>query len=268
MFIYNSSNSYVVSAKESHLVRDSFFEFFDSERPKIDPKSPEWRVSFKEYPRSARIFLPKLHLPQSTFADVLLKRKTWRSFSNNSLSLDILGTLLLWSVGLIHYHFRGYKQAKRIGSSENFGEEWRRPYPSGGARFPIETYVVIFNNGDGLRKGVYHYNLPEHSLESISGSSPENIKQALFYDFSKEAAALILLSFVAERSAKKYGSLGYKLGILEGGHIGQNFCLVSAALGLGICPLGGMKNYDIVSRELDLGKEETVFYQLAVGWPN
>lgn len=235
-------------------MNESFFKFFDSDRPEIDPESPEWKnISFKEYQRSPKILLPKALLPKINLADAILKRKTERDFSGKPIDVKTLGVLLFWSAGLIHQ------------SSKESEEKFRRPYPSGGARYPVEIYMVVFN-GQDIENGAYHYNFKNHLLEKLFWASAGNIKNALPYDFSKKSAALILLSFAGERVFKKYGSLGYKLGLLEGGHIGQNIYLVGAALGLWVLALGGM-DYDVVSKELDLGGEENVFYQIALGWP-
>jgi SagB-type dehydrogenase family enzyme len=237
---------------------DPFFEFFYKDRPSVDPDSPEWReVSFKKYPRSPRILLPRPRpLGAVSLEEALKRRKTERDFSAKPLPLDILGSLFFWSFGLIH------KEANTSGN----GLVFRRPYPSGGARFPVEIYFAAFRIKD-LKKGAYHYNFREHALERIATADIENIRESLSYDFAKKSAGLILLSFIGERAMRKYGSLGYKLGLLEGGHIGQNIYLIGAALGLGVLALGGM-NYNVVHRELDLdSNDETLFYQLAVGWP-
>ncbi len=233
---------------------DPFFEFFGKEMPLININSPEWgMMTYKEYPRSPKIILPKpVSLPEKTIENVLRRRKTERNFSKRPISKEMLGQLLYWSAGLI---------SKTAGAANEF----RRFYPSGGARYPIEIYVANFIPGE-LDTGVYHYNVKNHILEKLSFSSAENIKHALLYDFSKDAALLLLLSFAGERTIKKYGNLGYKLGLLEAGHIGQNIYLVGAALGLGVLALGGM-NYEAVQKELNLGEDETVFYQLTVGKP-
>lgn len=246
-----------VLSAESHTEKmraDPFFEYFDKERPLINPNSLEWGiVTYKEYPRFPKIILPKpASLPIKTIEDILRRRKTERNFSKKPLSKEILGNLLFWSAGL-----------KNKGADDT--GEFRRFYPSGGARYPIEIYIANFIGGE-LNSGVYHYNIQEHSLEKLSFASAERIKHTLFFDFAKKAAFLIILSFVGEHATKKYGNLGYKLGMLEAGHIGQNIYLVGTALGLGVLALGGM-NYEVAQKELNLGEDETLFYQLAVGQP-
>ena len=252
---------------------DPFFNFFYKDRPFAGQDSSEWpeewkTIDFKEYPRSPRVLLPRpKELMQKNLGKVLMSRKTERNFSERPLSSETFSSLLFWSAGLIHEGLEEGLLGKlsSVIASEAKQSIFRRPYPSGGARFPVEIYLAVFN-GQDLKNDVYHYNVKKHALELIQQASFENIRQALPYDFAKKAAAVILLSFIGERTMKKYGNLGYKLGLLEAGHIGQNIYLVGAALGLGGLALGGM-DYDFVQKELDLGEEETVFYQLAIGPP-
>lgn len=236
--------------------QDPFFEFFESDRTVLNPLALEWTPpDFKEYPRSEKFILPKPPLfTEVRLVDALRLRQTERDFSAVPLSPEVLSALLFWSVGLIH---RGARDEK---------ESFRRPYPSGGSKYPVEIYVAAYRVTD-LPVGVYHYNFRDHALELIKSVSPQAIRDAHYYDFAKKAPLLILLSFLGERTIEKYGTFGYKLGLLEGGHIGQNVYLVGTALGLGVCALGGLRNYEIVQQELGLNAEETVFYQLAVGWP-
>lgn len=228
---------------------DPFFHFFESERRVVDPKSPEWNtIFFKEYPRSPRIYLPKPPELRHTLSQAILERKTERKFSDQPLDLVTLSALLFWSAGLVH------------GPSS-----FRRPHPSGGSRFPIETYCAIFRGGE-VEKGIYHYNVKAHALEKIRAGDAEIVRHALPYDFAREAAAIIMLTCVSDRTLGKYGSLGYKLALLEGGHIGQNIYLTGATLGLGVLSLGGVDDQS-AAKALDLGEEEALFYQLAIGWP-
>lgn len=234
---------------------DSFFNFFESDRKETDYTDSNLELAgFKEYPRASMILFPKPQAIKASLADAILYRKTERNFSNKALDLKTLGNLLFWSVGPT-YNFKKLQE-----------NSFRRPYPSGGALYPIEIYAVILIESD-IAKGVFHYSFKKHALQKLSWVSVDNIKAALPYDFAKKASALILLSFIGQRVFWKYGSLGYKLGLLEGGHVGQNICLVGAALGIGVLPLGGM-DYDVVHQELDFAADETIFYQLACGWPN
>lgn len=231
---------------------DSFFDFFYQNRPEIDLNSPEWGIpSFKTYPRAKKIPLPSPKKLRRSIDDVLKKRKTVRNFSYHPISLEILGTLLYFSAGMLR------QEDKKI--------KFRRPYPSGGAGYPVEVYTAVFIGDNELKEGVYHYNVQNHALEFLEFVKTEVIKNSLPYDFAKTAPGLILLSFISEKMTKKYGSLCYKLGMLEAGHVGQNICLVAEALGLGALPLGGV-DYAAVENELKFGEEESGVYEIAMGY--
>lgn len=230
---------------------DPFFDFFGSECPRMDLYSPTRKPFwFKEYPRSPKIHLSKPSLPNVSLQDAFLNRITTRTFSQKPIPMASLGSLLYWSAGMIH------------GMLKN-GEDGRRPYPSGGARYPIEIYVSS-GNLEHVEDGVFHYNAREHALERMRDGRAKKIQEAQSQDFAKKAPAFILFSLQKERVMEKYGTLGYKLGMLEAGHIGQNVYLAASALNMGTLALGGM-DYAAASRELGLGEEEPIFYHIAVG---
>ena len=58
----------------------------------------------------------------------------------------------------------------------------RRFYPSGGARYPLEVYLLI-QRVDSLTTGLYHYNVKENSLEILSTRLDDiaSFKEGLYY---------------------------------------------------------------------------------------
>ena len=235
-----------------------FFEFFKKNRPEIDLDPTKWpcpwrreNVRWKLYRRSPAIKLPKPELGKITLEKALTSRMSRREFSDKSVDISDLGAVLGWSAGF-------------IGKDPNPALS-RRPYPSGGAAYPVELYLLAFNVV-GADAGAYHYNNVDHSLENIIHADVGALKQSFHYDFVKKAAAVIVFSFIKERSFVKYGNLSFKFGLIEAGHLGQNIYLVSEALGIGCSAIGAMQD-EILHRELDLVAErETVFYAIALGY--
>ena len=75
----------------------------------------------------------------------------------------------------------------------------------------------------------------------------------------------MLISAVFNRTVIKYRDRGYRLILIEAGHLGQNISVVSAALGIKSCALGGFID-DKCNEILDLEKEkESVIYIFACG---
>lgn len=209
------------------------------------------KIHFKTYPRLDKIRVlikPEIrHL-----SDVIKKRKSIRSFSGQEISQNQIFHLLLNSCGLI-------EEKKDINNS-------RRSYPSAGARYPLEVYPIILNC-KGLKKGLYHYNVKENSLELLL---EENLNKWLIEITGGEkwignAAVVFIITGVLDRTRIKYGDRGYRYALIEAGHIGQNMCLLATELGLGSCPLGGFIDYKVNTLlDINLQKEVTL-YLVAIG---
>lgn len=235
-------------------MNDSFFEYFIRERENISQNLyGDSGVRYKEYARFPRTALPDPRELEVSLSRLLAHRHTTRDFSTEQISLADFGTLLHWVIG----------EVGERPDAPNGGKN--RPYPSGGAKYPIELYPIVLNV-EGVTPGVYHYHVPSHALEQISDTvDPKVLGAPLFYDFVQGAAAVLCLTFMKSRSVKKYGGLAYKLGMLEAGHVGQNAYLAAEALGLGCCGLGGGDQplmYSLL--EIDGGNEHVV-YAVAVG---
>lgn len=230
-------------------------EEFKPTNPKNWPK--EWKtIYFKEYPRLPKIFLPKPESLKFLLEESLTKRKSEREFSKKPVGLNNLSQLLFYSAGIIEEKEKDWNKTRRV-------------YPSGGARFPLEVYLCIFEKNRELEKGIYHYNVKEHSLERILQEEklgeliyPEIIWQEMI----KEAPMLLAIAGVFERNTIKYKERGYRYIFNEVGHLGQNIYLVSTALGIKCCAIGGFDD-DRFNKLLDIdGQVEGVLYAFALGY--
>lgn len=212
---------------------------------------PEWSTTYyKTYPRFKKIPLQAAK-PSADFFDLILSRKTDRNFAKDALTLGKLSTLLKYSCGL-------------TGEKDDWG---RRAYPSGGARFPLEIYPIIFSDVEGIPAGVYHYSVKEHALDTLSQRpfSRENIAQLATYPWVQHSSALIVITAVFWRNQMKYGERGYRYTLLEAGHLGQNIYLSSMALGLKCAGLGGVLDTNVESLIAVDGIDESLVYALVVG---
>lgn len=136
----------------------------------------------------------------------------------------------------------------------------------------------MVRNVSGLEEGVYHYDRDAHRLHVIEKTEiryadcfhdPDPIKvegDASGSGTLDGTCVAVVLASSMKKSYYKYGDRSWKLMLLEAGHIGQNICLVSAAMSrLGLCPLGGM-NHQILCDALHLvGYSEMPIYPLLLG---
>lgn len=212
----------------------------------------EWKTTYyKAYQR-----LPKIDLGnepfKADFFDLIKNRRSRRDFKREPLNKRELSLLLKYSCG----------NTGEIGEGRH-----RRAQPSGGGRFPIEVYPIVFRGGEDLSRGLYHYNVKEHSLDVLRDRefSGVDIHNLFTYPWVKDVACAIVMTSVFWRNQNKYGERGYRYILIEAGHIGQNVYLVSEALGLKCCALGGTRD-EALEKLIDIdGVTESVIYALAIG---
>ena len=218
----------------------------------------EWKeISFKSYPRFQQILLPieKFTLKGISLKTALIKRKSERKFKKNKLSLAEISELLYFSSGIV-----------RIVKQEGeFLNRTRRPYPSAGARYPLEIYLVV-NNVSGLKAGLYHYNVKKHALEALlEGNFAKRLARGTGQDWVKEAKLILLISAVFRRTEGKYKDRGLRYIFIEAGHLVQNIYLLAVGLGVSCCSIGGYID-DALNKLLDLnGIDESVVYLVCIG---
>ena len=199
----------------------------------------------KEYPR-----MPRFHLPlpplSASLAEVLEKRVSRRE-------LDVRATLTPEEIGALLGHALGAR------------EEKKRRYPSGGALYPIEIYVLT-SRVDAIQSGVHHYNVSAHALEHLWGipAGTDIFASHERNAWARDAAAVIIFTGIWRRNYQKYGDAGYLLAMLETGHMAQNVLLVAEACKLCACPLNGF-NDDATRALLDLDYWEQPVYTIALG---
>jgi len=202
-------------------------------------------IFHKEYPRLEKINLPKRERPKN-LERLFKKRRSIRDFSDKPLSLKQISTVI--------------GSCRIIEQRDKFE---RRTYPSAGARFPIEIYLIAFNINK-TPDGAYHYNSISHSLELLLKKDLTNVTEEIVSPFIRNPSAAIILTSVISRSEVKYAHKAYPFSLIESGHIGQNISLVCAQQKLGCCPIGGYVD-DTISEILDLTKNEIPLYVLALG---
>jgi SagB-type dehydrogenase family enzyme len=141
-----------------------------------------------------------------------------------------------------------------------------RTVPSAGGLYPIEVYPIV-NNVESLDQGIYHYNIPDHSLELLKKGDfrLEIAKGCLDQQMAYNAAVDFAWTAIIERSKWKYLQRCYRYIYMDAGHIGQNFYLIAEALGLGACTIGAIYD-DEINKLLGIdGIQETAIYVGVIG---
>lgn len=218
-------------------------------------KWPEsWiRIYFKSYPRFPKLYLDKTILSnnRSSLVDTILKRTSYNAKTDEAhyLTKDVLSTIFL--------------SASIINEGKDIKYSSKRAYPSGGARYPLELYIIIFKSRT-LKKGLYHYNVRIHALEYMWKVNRQDIKEVFNQKFSQTCSAIIIITAVIGRSSIKYEERAYTFSHIEAGHVGQNIYLLSESVGLKCRPFGLFDNKKML-KLLDFHtEEELIIYPIAI----
>jgi len=221
------------------------------------PGTPQ-PLKFKTIEGAERIALPPSDSKRDSFFQTLHARRTRRTFSPAPASLASISQLLRTTWGV-----QGFIKTKAFGSLP------LKTSPSGGARHPIEVYVMALRV-KGLDPGLYHYDARGHALERISSAATARKARAYCADqpYAARAAALFIMTAIFARSMWKYRHpRAYRVVLLDAGHLGQTFCLTATRLGLASFSTAALKD-TLIERDLAIdGISESVIYVTGCGMP-
>ncbi|MBD2511514.1 SagB family peptide dehydrogenase [Nostoc muscorum FACHB-395] len=164
-----------------------------------------------------------------SFTQVLESRKSIRVYGKKPITAQQLGEFLYRTARV-----KEVIQTKR-------GEIASRPYPSGGALYELELYLVI-NQCQDIPSGLYHYDPLEHQLCLLSEKT-ETV-EALIRDISQPMRqqdlpqVLIVIAARFQRVAWKYESIAYSIILKHVGALYQTMYLVATAMDLAPCGIG------------------------------
>lgn len=211
----------------------------------------------KGYPKTRQVRLPPPEC-DGEFPQVLLTRRTWRQFSRRPVELEKLATLLDLSFGVQSWL-----------DLPGVGRVALKTSPSGGARHPIEAYLLALRV-KGLPRGLYHYAAGTRRLELLrrGASSAQAVHYLSGQWWFGGAAAVVLMTAVFARTQWKYPApRAYRVVLIDAGHVCQTFCLVATWLAL--APFCTMALADSrIEKDLGVdGARESVVYAAGVGLP-
>ncbi|MEX5218034.1 MAG: SagB family peptide dehydrogenase [Nitrospira sp.] len=180
-------------------------------------------LPYDEYPK---IELPtrilRLSIP---LGDAICVRRSVRRFEPSTLDVETLSSILYYSYGIT-----GDVTVPRSS----------RAIPSGGALYPLELYFYSASI-QSLEPGLYHYDPSRHCVTLLHRSAMmESIAKTLVQpEIIAEAAMVVFITALFQRSAFKYGDRGYRFVLMEAGHLAQNLHLVVQGVGLSGVSIGG-----------------------------
>lgn len=239
-----------------NFMKSSFAEWGDdvlSDQQKELPQPP----LEKPYDSTADLIdLPaatEMTLKQNSLFEVIQKRKSTRAYATDSLTLEELSFLLYATQGVKKVNGNNYATIRTV--------------PSGGARHPFETYLVV-QHVEGLKKGIYRYLALSHRLQflfededSIQHMSDYTLEQP----FAGNCAVTFIWSCIPYRGEWRYLTTAHKTMLLDAGHVCQNLYLACEGIRCGTCAIAAYDQKAIDNYlQLD-GENEFVIYMAPVG---
>jgi len=251
--LYKELLSNEIDSKGFNFLKSTFQKRFSKKVP-LDKIPQSWKkIYYKTYPRLSRISLKRTETKNNPLYLLLKNRKSERKFKKKTLSLKTISEILYFSSG------------KKVFNKRMNVKNFYRMYPSAGARYPLEVYPVILKSNE-VAPGIYHYNVNSNCLELLlKGNFKKKFSKITGQRWVSNSGMIIIISAVFSRTITKYNERGWRYILFEAGHLAQNIQLISTALKLKSCPIGGLLDKEII-KFLDLNiKSEIPLYLISLG---
>jgi SagB-type dehydrogenase family enzyme len=156
------------------------------------------------------------------FKNIMEQRKSARDFKNYPISLAEISTLL--------YYTCGYKQ----------NGNGRKHTPSSGGFNSVEVFPIVLSSSD-VNPGMYYFNAEKNCLLEIHKNKFNQwLSEDVFYQKEwADASVVFIITSNISRLSKKYFLRSYRLGLMDVGHVSQNFYLTATAMDLKVCASAG-----------------------------
>jgi len=191
-------------------------------------------IVYKDYFRFQKFYLPLIRSGNSNATSRLLKkifknRRSIRKFNNSLITVKNLSLILNSCFSVIDNNYE------------------RRPYPSAGARYPIETYVICVRGINSIDRGVYHYNPRYKYLELINTlKSIDIVKEIFGKSYFLNTSFFVIFTSIPSRVVEKYGYRGLGYMYIESGHMAQNLHLFAGVCKVNSCAIGGFLDTKLI----------------------
>jgi SagB-type dehydrogenase family enzyme len=176
-----------------------------------------------------RVSLPSERVPLVMPVDEAIRtRVSGRQFDSAPLGARQLSTLL--------YLANAVRRVVQAGPHPWY----QRNVASSGNLGSVEIYPIVLNVTD-VEPGIYHFDTVRHDLAQLRTGQFRNwLHERVFFqcEFSYASVALALTGAIGRLTAK-YSVRGYRLALLDAGHVSENLYLAGTALGLQVCATAG-----------------------------
>lgn len=244
----------ILELTQATIIEDSRKQYLHFHRISNYPTNFNWSMTQEEIENlrfSARATINQgdefaFNKISSYLETIMLKRRSCRDFTKQKLDLELIGNICYYGYSISKHHV-----------------------PSGGALYPLKLYVIATTQQNDFSAGYYEYD-PEKNI-LVLFSKEIDIEQLKFCFNSEEigfgAPIQIIIAGDLARQTNKYTNRGYRLTLLEAGHVAENISLFCAEHNLGTCELGGILD-EPMRFELNMRDEIYPILGISIGYPS
>jgi len=180
----------------------------------------------------------RIHVEHAPTLDVTLEKV----LAERSSSRDFDGPITVAELWKLCFVATGLRETV---SSES-GRRLQRHAPNSGGLGSVEAFPIVMSV-EGLPEGIYHFDSVSHEFVEIeTGDFRRWLNEDVVFqeEFSRASVAIVLVGSF-ENLREKYGLRGYRLALIDVGHVSENIYLVSTALGLSVCATTGFVDDEV-----------------------
>jgi SagB-type dehydrogenase family enzyme len=182
------------------------------------------------------------------FKNLMQQRKSARDFDNYPISLAEISTLL--------YYTCGYK----------LNGNGRKHTPSSGGFNSVEIFPIVLCSNE-VSPGMYYFDAKKNCMVEIHNNKFNKwLSEDVFYqkEWANASVVFIMTSNIG-RLSNKYFLRSYRLGLMDIGHVSQNFYLTATAMDLKVCASAGYIESEIENAIHVNGIDVASFLTVMVG---
>ncbi len=192
--------------------------------------------------------------------EAIRSRRSRREFNQEPLTLEEL-SFLLWATQGTSKTGPGPRDILWRGSA------LLRTVPSGGARHPFETYLLV-RRVESLAPGLYRYLPLEHKLLFLAEYASLEGKMSRAWgsrDMLTQCAVIFIWAAIPYRTEWRYTIVSSKIIAQDSGHVCQSLYLACESIGVGTCAVGAYDQAKLDALVGVDGEDEFVIYLAPVG---
>lgn len=200
--------------------------------------------------------------PQSV-ATVLSKRRSAAPFDADPPDLQDLAYILLASYGVTGRITSGPARRRSDGQQTTMG---LRATPSAGGLNSNDIFVLV-EQIVGIEPGLYYFNPDLKSLQLVNSRARiSDLAEATGYsERIRSSSVAVLLAGAFSRIQWKYWERGYRMVLLDCGHLAQSLVIAASELDIVAHPIGGFVD-DAVNELIGFdGIDDSVLHLLILG---